>query len=244
MAPFLTELVYSANAGSKLVGVSAHSDYPPEAKKLPQVASAVALSMEPLIALAPDLVLAWRDTIRSDDLARLEALHVPVYVAQARRLDDVPRLLRVVATLAGTDAQSREASYRARLEAARRAYAARRNVSVLLEIWHQPLTTIAGAHWMNEALELCGARNAFADLPGVAPVVPWEAVFARDPFAIVGAGSATTESEFRAQWEARPALSAVRTHRLVHVDPDLIQRPTLRLAEGVERLCRGIDRVR
>ena len=244
LAPFLTELAYSAGVGGRLVAVSAHSDYPAEARALPQVASAAGISMEPLLALQPDLVLAWRDTIRADDIARLESLKVPVYVARARRLDDVPRLLQAVAALAGGDASARIADYASRLDAARRDYSPRRKVRVFLEIWHRPLTTIAGPHWMNEALSLCGAENAFTDLPGVAPVVPWETVFARDPDAIVGVGSSASEAEFRGQWQERSTLSAVRAGRLVHVDPDLIQRPTLRLAEGVERLCRGIDAVR
>jgi len=244
LSPFLTELAFSAGAGDRLVAVSAHSDYPPEAKRLPQVASAVAISMEPLIALEPDLVLAWRDTTRPEDVARLESLRIPVFVTQAKRLEDVPRLLAAVAALAGTDSSAAGSRYRARLDVLRRTYGTRERVRVFLEIWHRPLTTIAGPHWMNEALALCGADNAFADLPGVAPVVPWETVFARDPQAIVGAGSAASESEFRTHWEARPTLAAVRARRLVYIEPDLIQRPTLRLADGVERLCRGIDQVR
>src|ERR1700674_654247 len=41
LAPFLTELVFTAGAGDRVVGVSAYSDYPPEAKRLPQVGTAV-----------------------------------------------------------------------------------------------------------------------------------------------------------------------------------------------------------
>ena len=41
LSPFLTELVYSAGAGARLVGVSAYSDYPAEAKRLPSVATAM-----------------------------------------------------------------------------------------------------------------------------------------------------------------------------------------------------------
>ena len=73
MAPFLTELVFSAGAGDRVVGVSAHSDYPPEARGLPEVGSAVAFSIEPIAAMRPDLALVWKDSVRSEDLKRLEA---------------------------------------------------------------------------------------------------------------------------------------------------------------------------
>lgn len=243
LAPFLTELAFSAGLGPKVVGTSAHSDYPPQARALPQVASAAGLSLEGIAALRPDLVLAWRDSIRDADLERLAALRIPVFVAQAHALDDPPRLLEAIARLGDGDARA-GSEYRTRLRELRARHGGRTAVPVLVEIWHQPLTTLAGRHWVNEALAACGARNAFADLPGIAPVVPWELVMAREPAAIVGAGSAPDEAAFRAQWAARGTLAAVRGGRLVFVHGDLIQRPTLRLAEGVGRLCAGIDAAR
>jgi iron complex transport system substrate-binding protein len=75
-------------------------------------------------------------------------------------------------------------------------------------------------------------------------VVPWELVISRDPRVIVGAGSAGDEAAFRAQWKDRPMLSAVRADRLVFVPGDLLQRPTLRLADGVAQLCAGLDAAR
>lgn len=244
LAPFLTELAFSAGVGAKVVGVSAHSDHPPEAKALPQVSSAVGLAMEPLLALRPQLALAWRDGIRPEELRRLESLGVPVFVTHAPRLEDVPRLMEAIARLAGGDASAAAAAFRDRIAALRQRHAARPKVPVLLEVWHRPLTTIAGAHWMNEALATCGGENAFADLAGIAPVLSWEAVYARDPAVIVGAGSAPDEATFLANWSARPTLSAVRGKRLVFVEADLITRPTARLAEGVARLCEGLERQR
>ena len=244
LAPFLTELAYSAGAGARLVGVSAYSDYPAEAKRLPSVATAVTVSIEPLVALHPDLVLAWRDTIRPEDIERLERFGVAVVVIQARRLADVPRVLDLLGRLTALDVASVAEAYRARLEALRRARAGQVPIRAFLEIWHRPLTTIAGEHWMNEALELCGGANVFRELAGVAPVVSWEEVYARDPRVVVGAGSAASAAEFTANWKERATLAAARDRRLVFVDADTIQRPTLRLVQGIAQLCAGLDRVR
>lgn len=242
LAPFLTELAFSA--GANVVGVSAHSDYPAAARALPQVASAVALDIESTAALRPDLVLAWRDSVRPEDLERLAPFGIAVFVAQARRLDDVPRLLRAIGALTGRDMAGAAGEYSGRLASLRSAHASLPRVAVLLEIWHKPLTTIAGPHWMNEALEVCGAENAFADLPGVAPAISWELVHARDPMVVVGAGSAPSAQQFHANWKPRATLAAVKHGRMIWVDGDLIQRPTLRLAAGVSELCAGLDRVR
>ena len=244
LAPFLTELTYSAGAGSRLVGASAYSDYPPEAKALPQVASAVGPEIEPLAALRPDLVLAWQDSIRPVDVERIEKLGIPVFVARAKQLEDPARLVESIAQLAGTDASAPARAYRERLRAARAARAGRPRVRVFVEVWHKPLTTIGGTHWINEALELCGADNVFADLDAVAPVVSWEELYRRDPDAIVGTPATGREDDFRAAWRERSTLRAVGAGQFVFVDADKLQRPTLRLAAGVAELCGGIEKAR
>src|SRR5258706_5022094 len=244
LAPFLTELVFTAGAGERVVGVSAYSDYPPEAKKLPQVGTAVGVALEQIAALAPDLVLAWRDSVRVEDIERLTRLGATVYVAQSRNFEDVPRNLVAIGELTGRDVSGAIVEYERRLAKLRRDNAGKRIVTAFLEIWNRPLTTIAGRHFINEALEICGARNVFQDLDGVAPVVSWEAVYLRDPQVIVGMSSAANDAEFRANWKSRTALSAVKGGRLVFVDADRIQRLTARTPDGVAALCDGIDRYR
>lgn len=244
LAPSLTELVYTAGAGARLVAASEYSDYPPEAKKLPRVSAAGTVSIESVAALHPDLVLAWEDGTRIEDIERIAALGVAVYVAHARTFDDVPRLLAAIGTLVGTDTSKAAHAYTTRLAALRARYADRKPVAVFLEVWHAPLTTIAGRHFMNEALATCGARNIFADIPGVAPVVSWEELFKRDPDAIVGIGSAANEAALRELWSERAALRAVKEGRLVYANPDLLQRLSVRTPEGVAALCTAIGALR
>ena len=243
LAPALTELAYSAGAGAKLVGASTYSDYPPAAKALPQVASAAGPEIEPIAALKPDLVLAWEDSIRREDVERIERLGIPVFVARAKRLEDPPRLAEAIARLAGTDAAGPARAYRERMERAR-VRGARPRVRAFVEVWHKPLTTIGARHWINEALALCGAENVFDDLPQVAPVVSWEEVYRRDPDAIVGTPAPGHEGDFIAAWRDRSTLRAVAESRFVFVDPDRLQRPTLRLADGVAALCAGVEQAR
>lgn len=244
LAPFLTELAFAAGAGAQVVGVSAFSDYPPEAKSLPQVSSAAGFSIEAIAALRPDLVLVWKDSFHPEDVERIGRFGAAVFVAEGRTLADVPRLLDAIGRLSGHDTRAIGARYTAELARLRREYSQRRRLSAFLEIWHRPLTTVSGRHFINDALEICGARNVFEDLPGVAPNVSWEALYARDPEVVVGVGSARDAGEFRAQWRGRDTLAAVKSGRLVFVAPDAIQRPTTRTPEGVAELCAALDRAR
>ena len=155
-----------------------------------------------------------------------------------------PLALETIGDAAGVDVSSPARGFRDRIARLRATYSGRRRLDAFLEIWNRPLTTIAGHHYMNDALEVCGARNVFADLPGVTPVVPWESVYARDPEVVVGAGSAGDRATFEASWRERPTLAAVKARRLVYVHPDTIQRPSLRIVLGITELCEGLDRVR
>src|SRR5205085_10554384 len=162
-------------------------------------------------------VLAWQDTMRPADLERFAALRIPVFVAKPLSILDVGRLYGTIEQLSGVRSPEPLRQFHEKLRRSLHKLD-KPAVKVFLEVWHQPLTTIAGPHWMNEALAFCGATNAFQDLAGVAPVVSWEALYARDPRVIVGAGSARDAATFRAQWRDRATLDAVKNDRLVFVD--------------------------
>ena len=97
---------------------------------------------------------------------------------------------------------------------------------------------------MTEALDICRADNVFKDLDGSAPQVTIDELYEKDPYAIVGAGSATNLDEFRSNWTVRQGLSAVKNNRLVFIDSDAFQRPTPRTPDGIAELCTALDGVR
>jgi iron complex transport system substrate-binding protein len=244
LAPFLTELVYAAGAGDHVVAVSKLSDFPPDARKLPQLGTGAEFSLTQLATYKPDLVLAWRDGIRREEVERISAFGAVVFAASARRLDDVPRLLQAIGSLTGNDVSAAVAEYENRIEALKAANAGKTRVAAFLELWNRPLTTISGTHFMTEALDICRADNVFKDLSGSAPQVTIEELYEKDPFVIVGAASATNVEEFRSNWNVRQGLKAVKDNRLVFVDSDTFQRPTPRTPEGIAQLCAALDTVR
>lgn len=246
LAPFLTELVFDAGAGNRLVGISAFSDFPAAARALPVVADAAAVNRELLLALRADTVLAWKGGTSAKSIELLQQVGVRTVVLDGDRLDDIPRLLREIGVLAGTQASANAAAeeFSARLAQLRATYSGRTKLRALLEIWHRPLMSISGKHFISDALAICGASNVFAADADIAPTVSLESVFVADPDVIVGAGSAADEKEFRENWAGLRALAAVRKGALVFVDADHIQRQTPRIAAGIADLCAGLDRVR
>lgn len=246
LAPALTELVYAAGAGNQLVGVSAWSNYPPAATRLPVVSDHAAVNREALLALKPDVVLAWKTGTPERMMESVRSLGVAVRLIDGQRIDDVPRLLREIGQVAGTSESAEKVAkaYETRLANIRRQYAGERPVRAVIEIWHAPFMSVSGAHYMSDALVACGGRNVLSELPGITPEVSLERIVDIDPEAIVGAGSADNVTRFKDNWKRFASLKAVRRDNLIWLDPDTIQRQTPRLLEGVEQLCRQLARSR
>src|SRR5207247_9573729 len=123
--------------------------------------------------------------------ARSGALHIPVYEQQVLRLAEIPLSVRRLGTLAGTEPQAGRAAHdiETRLAALKATYAAAASgrPSVLLQVWNRPIYTVGGRHLMSDALEGCGARHVFADLPGASPEGDPEAGLTRQPETILDA---------------------------------------------------------
>lgn len=244
LSPSLTELVYAAGAGDLVVGVDSLSDYPPAAKQATQVKTGAQFTVDQLVPLKPDLVLAWRDGIKKDQIDGITAFGATVFVAHARHLGDIPRLLETIGRMTSRDTSGVISDFERRLEKVKLANLNKPRMSAFLEIWNRPLTTISGNHILSEALEVCRAENIFGELPGNAPKVSFEDVAREDPYVIIGAGSASSPEEFRQNWRIRQGLTAVRSQRLVYLESDAIQRPTPRTPEGIAQLCATLDAVR
>jgi iron complex transport system substrate-binding protein len=245
LSPHLVEIAYAAGAGEQLVAVVRFSDYPPAAARLPRVGDAARIDLERVLALKPDLVLAWRSGNPPGDLQRLERQGLRVFVTEPRRLTDIPRLVRLVGALAGTPdvAEASAARFEAELDVLRAKYGARAPVRVFYEIWHRPLLTVNGSHVISDVIALCGGINVFSDVPVLTPSVSLEAVVQARPQLVLGGSSAMAQGELTAEWRhARPA--ALRALPVRYVAPDLIQRQTPRLAEGARRICEHIDEIR
>jgi iron complex transport system substrate-binding protein len=244
LAPFLTEIVFAAGAGDLAVGVDDLSDYPAKAVSLPRIPTGANLALERIAKLRPDLILAWRDGIRREDVDRLTAAGATVYVAVARELEDIPRLMRVVGHLTGRNPTRAIGEFEGRLAQLRRENAFKVKMPTFIEIWNRPLTTVSGNHFLSEAIEICRGENVFAELRASAPKVTWEQVQSKNPMVIVGAGSASSLHEFRANWQLRQTMAAVRDERLLFVTDDKISRLTPRTPEGIAKLCAELDNVR
>ncbi|OIQ97645.1 vitamin B12-binding protein precursor [mine drainage metagenome] len=246
LAPHITENLYAAGAGAFIVGVVDYSDYPAAAKKLPRVGGYDRLDLESILALKPDLVIAWDSGNQAGQLAKLKALGLPLFVSRPLKIDDIATDIARFGELAGTSAVAvpEARAVRARVAEMRARYAKRPPVRAFYQIWNRPLVTVNGEQLISDVMRLCGADNVFAGLSQLAPTVSIEAVLAANPEAIIASGADATRPEWLDRWKRWKDLTAVARGNLFFVPPDLINRPTPRVLEGARMLCNDMETVR
>ena len=246
LAPHTTELLFTAGAGGRIVGVVSHSNYPSEAQQLPVVGSAGNLSPEAILARQPDLVVAWKSGNVPAQVEQLINLGIPVFYSEPRRLEDIATNVQRLGKLSGTSAVAEAAAHEFRADYRRliRDYSGRTPVRTFYQIWDQPLITVNGAHLISQLITLCGGENIFAALGTLAPVVNREAVLAADPQIIIASGQARERPDWLERWQAWPQVSAVRNQQLYVIDPDLIQRQAPRILRGAKIMCGQIEQAR
>ena len=247
LAPSLTELVYAAGAHEQLVGVSSYSDFPEGAKHKPQVADASGVSFEALLALKPDLVLAWKGGTRTADIARLESLGVNVFVMEIRTLADVPRALRTIGKLTGKpefgDTPERvAAAFEWKLGLLKEVSKGKAPLRVFFEISQMPLMTVNGQHFISETVKLCGGVNVFSDASQIVIEPSREALLQRGADAILR--PASIQKDIARDKALYAGLSAYREGRIYPLNADWILRPGPRVLLAAEEVCAALDRAR
>jgi iron complex transport system substrate-binding protein len=245
LSPHLAELVCAAGACDKLAGVVAYSDYPPEVRRRPQVGDAFAVNVEAVLALQPDLVLAWEGGTPREIQERLRGLRLRVEAVRVQGLDDVAAALRALGGWLGNDAQAEAAAqrYESRLQQMRLQQSGASPLRVLYQIERDPVYTISRDSPISQAMELCGGVNVFADLPQLAAPVSREAVLAVDPEVIVFSEQ-DDGAAIRRDWSRGPSVTAGRAGTLYAIDANLLARATPRLLDGAERLCAAFSDAR
>ncbi|HMW47377.1 MAG TPA: cobalamin-binding protein [Cellvibrionaceae bacterium] len=244
LAPSITELLFSAGAETALVGTVDFSDYPAAALKIPRVGSYASFDYEAIVKLQPDLIIGWQSGNPAEKIAHLERLGLRVLLIEPHRLADLIASVHTFAQLAGNSAQAQASidAFNQIVTPWQKGAKPTVPVRVFYQIWHQPLMTLNKEHLFNELLTTCGGENVFGDLAPLAPKIDIEAVLKANPDLIIASGMDTARPQWLDQWHQWPQLKAVKNGHLFFIPPDLLQRQSLRAADGLQQLCTAIDK--
>jgi len=243
MAPNVTEMLFALGLEEKVVAVTPFCDYPPEAQSKTRLGGTNP-SIEQILALKPDLVLAPQDFLQPDLLQNLDRVKVPNFVLQAAQLEDVLAQIQTVARIFDRSKAGDElaATIRQRIAVVKERTQSLAHPRVLYVLNTDPLQTVGPGSFIHQLIEAAGGANIAAGTSTAYPRFALEEVLARDPEIIVfpvGTAEGIPEED-QQQWRRWSSLSAVKHNRLVLVPSVLVDRPGPRIVEGLELLARAI----
>jgi iron complex transport system substrate-binding protein len=246
LLPSNTEILFALGLGDQVVGVTEYDTYPPEAQTKQVIGGMTVntISLETILALEPDLVLA-HDELQRPAIDALVENGLTVFATNTQGLDDIYRTIGWIGQIAGVqdraDTLSAEIQEEiAAISAQIDAVPADRRPNVFYEVWSDPLLTAGPQTYIGELISLAGAKNIFDDVTQDFPEVSAEEVIARNPDVILSAeynGEYLSEEALatRPGWSQ---ISAVKNGRVYLLSDDLISRPGSRVALGMREIVK------
>ncbi|AIV04528.1 vitamin B12 ABC transporter substrate-binding protein BtuF [Vibrio harveyi] len=244
LAPHATEIAYAAGLGDKLIAVSEMSDYPEQAKDLEKVSNYQGIKLERIIALQPDLVIAWPAGNPAKELDKLKQFGIPIYYSTTGTLEDIAKNIEQLSQYSEKPEVGRKAAedFRAQLEALKEKYNTEDKVSYFYQLSEKPLITVAGKNWPSEVFTFCGGKNIFAKGSAPYPQVSIEQVITRQPEVLFTSRHAMSNDGMWAEWKSD--IPALKNGHVWSLNSDWINRPTPRTLNAITEVCEHFESVR
>ena len=246
LAPHITENLFAAGIGHRVIGAVNYSDYPDEARRIPSVGGYDNFDIETILSLQPDLVVAWKEGNQFQQVERLMKLGLTVFVNEPNRLEDVAADIIRFGILGGREDEAKAVAqeFIAGLSRLRNEYSGLEKVTVFYQVWPSPLITVTDRQIIGNVIRLCGGSNIFAGLDTPTPQVGKEAVLTENPDIIIASGMNEARPDWLDEWRQWSFLNAARYGNLFFMDPDIIQRHTSRILLGSQQLCGILEQAR
>jgi len=244
-----TETLYLLGQGDRVVGVSGYTVRPIEARRKPRISAFTSAKFDKIVALQPDLVLAFSD-LQADLAAELTRRGIAVVTFNQRSVAEILQMIRMLGGLVGCQPEAEQLadSLEAGLAEIRGAAATLpKRLRAFFEEWNSPL--ISGIRWVEELVTIAGADPIFPELAGAKlakdRIVDPAEVVRRDPEVIFaswcGVRVRPSVIASRPGWDA---IAAVRAGRIHEIKSTLILQPgPASLTDGVRQIQHILSRV-
>jgi len=244
LAPHATELAFAAGLGDKLVAVSERSDYPEQAQSIEKVANYQGIKIERIIALQPDLIIAWPSGNPNGELDKLKQFGLNIYYSQTHTLEDIAANIEQLSDYAADPKVGKKNAqdFRARLKQLKSQYNTESKVRYFYQLSEQPIITLARGKWPSEVFSFCGGENIFENSAAPYPQVGKEQVILQNPDVMFTSEHAIANGNIWSQWSEQ--LSAVQNNYIWSLKSDWINRPTPRTLKAIEQVCEHFETVR
>jgi iron complex transport system substrate-binding protein len=156
-----TEMLYLLGEQARIVGISAYTERPPEAKKeKPVVTAFIKGNVQKIKALEPDLVIGFSD-IQAELAKELISLGVSVWITNQRSLEEILKTMLWISAVVGKGQLGEKIilDWQRKMENMIEKNRLKPKKRVFFQEWNEPIIT--GIRWVSEIIEICGGRDVF-----------------------------------------------------------------------------------
>jgi len=238
LMPNVVDDVYALGAESEVVAVPNYTKYPAPAKDKQKIGLPLDPSIETIVSLHPDLVLASGDLNRVTTVNELEKLGIPVFVVNPHGIQGIYRSLESLGKALNREqaADNLVISLRQREARVRQSTEAKPSIKVLMLVWYDPIVTAGKDAYITNMIEIAGGHSITAALPEEWPEVSLEFVLGSAPEALLIVRGSRVSLDLirnRAGWRSLPAI---KNNRIYYVD-DRIEYPSPVAFDALEDLA-------
>lgn len=246
LAPHSVEMLFAIGAGDRIIATVEHADYPEKALDILRIGNYTGIQIEKLVAIKPDLIIAWKSGNKLADLKKIESLGLNIIYSNPENIEDINQELLQLGKLTGLIDNAKQVvkQIREKHQKIKLRYIEKKQVSTFYQLWHDPLRTVGSGSWIESLINDCHGKNIFSDSEVAYPIVSLESVLIKNPQVIIiphHSGSATKKDEF---WDKWTTVDAVKHQRVFSLNGDLLHRFTPRAIDGLAALCQAIDSAR
>jgi iron complex transport system substrate-binding protein len=250
LAPSNTEILFALGLGDRVIGVTEYCNYPEEAKEKDKIGGYITPSIEKIVTLQPDLIVAAHG-LPLEIVDALEGFNLTVVGLYPKNVDDILYDIRLVGEITG---QSEEALALVAVMAQRIETVEARIMdleaderpAVLHIIWHDPIWVAGPGTFEDELIRRSGGINC-APVEGYKPI-SLEEVIKLNPDVIItpsgtgmGYAKANVTYEYISSEPRLTGVAAVRNNRIYVIDADIVCRAGPRIVAALEEMARGLQ---
>ena len=243
LAPHITELFFEVGAGHMVVGTVDYANYPEAAKKIERIGGYNSVSVERILALKPDFIVAIPGSAMAPQIDKLSKLGVEVRYSDPVTAQQVSDQLVRIGGWVGKERQAKKVSqeFTENWQALKDQYQGRQlnKPKVFFQAWLKPLMTLNKDNLIHQVIDLCGGENVFAQLPMPVPHISIETVIAAAPDVIIYSGPQES-TEAVQYWNTWQSIPAVKLNRVFWVHADDLARPVPQILKGAKAVCKAI----
>ena len=216
--PAITEMLFSMGLGDHVVGVTTYCK-PPAGVDIPVVGSELNIAAEPILAVAPDVLITQTDLKRFETLARL-APGIRIEHIRIETLEDIADALARIANLMGAPHKGAKArsDFLEAIGKVRRRVAGRPKPRVIFVMGHHAPSTAGRATFINELIEVAGGVNIAAEKYQGWRNIGIESLLKLAPDVIVCESDASAADDARKYWSELMADSPNKVRVYVVTD--------------------------